>query len=720
MRRPVKYDLLRDDDRLYRVLWCEAGGTRLVVLDVSRATGWPEFRHLEAVLDDLEAGALTYEEDTVALDVRRDEKIPPKHIKHRDTAWRLIQALVDDEPVVYEKARRCARLAEIVQNNDIAWNAVARYLQLYWRNGMTKNALLPRFSACGAPGRRRTDTTVRRGRPRREGHPLGLNTTEEHKRCFSLAIRHHYAKNRKLPLMGAYKTCLRLFFSDMIVEEDDRITHKAKPEFAEVGFPTYGQFKYWAQSERFAQDVLRKRETPRIYEMKRRALTGSTTHEAWGPGSRYQIDATIADLYLVSSRDPNQVIGRPVIYVIIDAFSRLITGLYVGLEGPSYVAAMMALANAAAPKKAYCAQFGIDIEEEDWPVHHLPSILLADRGELAGTSIENALETFGVLIENAPPYRGDWKGLVESQFRTIHSGFKAYAPGYVEPDFQQRGARDYRADAVLNLDEFTKIIIDMVLVYNRSHVLKDYERHTSLTEDGVLSIPLELWRWGIANISGPPKAKPPEQVRFVLMPTEKASVTEHGIRFRKVFYTCETAIREKWFEKARRRRFEITISFDKRDASRIYVHTPKEGLGFDVAMLARKSLQYDKLSGWEVAAIQRKDDALHAHHEMREQLEGAALVSRLERTVKGAKDRAEESQFPQSIAKKISNIRLNRAREKAERRVLEAEAFRPDAEQAKAEPGIVVPFAKPAAPLASQYAKPRAGLLKKQIEQDDD
>lgn len=46
-------------------------------------------------------------------------------------------------------------------------------------------------------------------------------------------------------------------------------------------------------------------------------------------------DATVADIYIVSrlSRRP---IGRPVIYTMVDAYSRLITGVYVGIEGGQY------------------------------------------------------------------------------------------------------------------------------------------------------------------------------------------------------------------------------------------------------------------------------------------------------------------------------------------------------------------------------------------------
>lgn len=717
MKSPVKYDRLRDGDRLWRVLWCDPCAPRLVVLDVTSPSGWPIFRELADILDDLEGQALTYEPFEDPRDLRLDAEIDPRHILRRDAAWALIGSLVSDEPAVYMKAQRCERLHIIEAENDIRWNALVQYVQRYWRGGMTKNALLPRFSACGAPGRRRADTPVRRGRPRRAGHPIGLNTTLEHRRLFNLAMRQYYAKNRKLSLNGAYETCIRLYFTEIEFDQNGRIEHIPKPEFTECGFPTFGSFKYWVKDDRSILNLERKRQTPRVYDMKHRSLTGSTTHGAWGPGARYQIDATIADVYLVSSCDSNQLIGRPVVYVIIDEFSRMITGLYIGLEGPSFMAAAMAIANAAAPKPAFCAQFGISIEDDDWPAHHLPAAILADRGELVGPAIENALETFGVRIENTPPYRGDWKGLIESQFRTMHGKFKPYVPGYIECDFRQRGARDYRGDAVLNLKEFSTIIIDMILVYNQTHVLKDYERHPGLTEDGVPSIPIELWRWGIANMSGRLQSPSPEDVRFALMPTKEALVTEHGIYFQKMYYTCDTAVKERWFEKARLKRFKKLISYDKRDATRIYVHTPGGHGRFEIALLAPKSRQYDGLSGWEADALQQATARLHAAVEMGEQLKRAALISRMEATVAQAKDRADAARSPTSLAQKTRDVRPNRAAEKAVRRTAEAAAFRPDTVPQQSED--VVPFSK-SDTSARRYAKPGLTSLKKQIEAEDE
>jgi hypothetical protein len=49
-----------------------------------------------------------------------------------------------------------------------------------------------------------------------------------------------------------------------------------------------------------------------------RAKSGGSTQMAAGPGSVLQVDATPRDVYLVSSRNRNSIIGRPIIYFIHD------------------------------------------------------------------------------------------------------------------------------------------------------------------------------------------------------------------------------------------------------------------------------------------------------------------------------------------------------------------------------------------------------------------
>lgn len=150
---------------------------------------------------------------------------------------------------------------------------------------------------------------------------------------------------------------------------------------------------------------------------------------------------------------------------MMDEFSRMVTGMYVGLENPSYVTSMLVLRMAMSDKVDYCKKFDHEITFKDWPCIGLPEAILADRAELLGHQIENLEKNFAIRIENTPAYRGDLKSIVERYFRTIQAEFKPYAPGVVQAiKEKKRGGKDYRLDATLTVKEFTQIILNSVLI----------------------------------------------------------------------------------------------------------------------------------------------------------------------------------------------------------------------------------------------------------------
>ncbi|MEQ2428995.1 hypothetical protein [Enterocloster hominis (ex Hitch et al. 2024)] len=61
------------------------------------------------------------------------------------------------------------------------------------------------------------------------------------------------------------------------------------------------------------------------------------------------MDATEADIYLVSRFDRTAVVGRPNIYMAVDTATQLIAGIYIGLDAGE-TAVMACLANAASDK----------------------------------------------------------------------------------------------------------------------------------------------------------------------------------------------------------------------------------------------------------------------------------------------------------------------------------------------------------------------------------
>ncbi len=458
------------------------------------------------------------------------------------------------------------------------------------------NALLPDYARCGGRGKEKRATAKKR-------------VTAEIRAMFRAVITLCFAKNRKLDLQGAYEEVISAEFSDRVIDErSGRQTLVIREDF-----PSFRQFQYWYRKDNDIFILARRRHTPRVYDKDKRALLGSSLVEVRGPGSRYQIDATIADIYLVSRYDRSRIVGRPVLYLVIDVFSRIIVGVYVGFEGPSWVGAMMALANAASDKVAFCEEFGLEIGAADWPCQGLPDILLGDRAEMMSRHVETLINHFNVHVENTPPYRPDWKGVVERRFGLLPARFKAYVAGYVEWDFQARGGSDYRLDAELDIDQFTRVVLYCILYYNNHHLIGDYEKSPQMLADKVDAVPIELWDWGISHRTGTPRSFPPELVRLSLLPTDEAVVTKSGISYRGCFYSCQKVLDEHWFEKARQKRKgrkprRVQISYDPRCMDAIYLHDKGDRLEFIVCALTEKSRHHRGKTLWEIEQI-RKDEA---------------------------------------------------------------------------------------------------------------
>jgi putative transposase len=87
--------------------------------------------------------------------------------------------------------------------------------------------------------------------------------------------------------------------------------------------------------------------------------------------------------------------------------------------------------------------------------------------------------------------------------------------------------------------------------------------------------PIALWQWGIIHRSGHLRTFDRQKTRVNLLPTERGTVTEKGIRFRKLYFTCERAVTEQWFTKARATRtWPVEVGYDPRSVSVTYLRGP--------------------------------------------------------------------------------------------------------------------------------------------------
>lgn len=666
-----------------RVLWIDEGYIIAFVFDINAITGFPESKKVSEIIEAITDGrALKLKSDPWARIVR-DEDLSDKEKELRDRAWQVISSIVTQEPLIYYRDKRGSLVQQVIENYNSGRSegklveiSVYKYLRRFWQRGKNRNALLPDYANSGGKGKPKASGDKKRGRPRKYAHhpeiSSGINITEEDKRVFRFAISKFYNNPKQNFMTTAYNKMIKEYYSEEFVYDENGVKRSilVPPEQR----PTFTQFKYWYEVE---QNDVRKtiisRKGAKKYALEHRAITGTSKMETIGPGSRYQIDATIADVYLVSSYNRNWIIGRPVIYVIIDVFSRMIAGVYVGLEGPSWTGAMMALANAATDKVQFCKEYGIEITEDEWLCKHLPDAILGDRGELVGKNVETLIPNLNVRIENAAPYRADWKGLVERHFRIIHGYVKPFIPGYIDTDFRQRGVQDYRLDSKLDIEQFTEIIIHLILYHNNHHYLAKYDRGEMMIADDVTPKPRELWKWGITNRSGRLRTFPEDIVKLNLMPSGKATITARGIKFKGMYYTCEKAKQEFWFEKARsnllsKSEKSLDISYDIRTPNFVYLRSP-DGREFEKSFLLDPEARFINKNLHDIEYLLAYEEMQKQKNYGEELQEKVDMIAKIESIVSSAEKITEAVQDDTiSNSKKVAGIRENRANEKAKRR----------------------------------------------------
>jgi hypothetical protein len=683
----IEWNSGSENQLIERIVWVDEGYIIAFVFDINAKKGFPQPKKVSEILEAISMGlAFKQQQDSWARIVR-DENLRDREKKYRDKAWGIIEEIVVQEPSIYYSNERGYLVKQVVEKYNVGRSKdkltekiVYGYLRRYWQRGKTPNALIPDYINSTGKGKiRGYREDKKRGRPRKYGYDPeigeGINVTEEDRRIFKIARARFYDNSKQNSWITAYESMTKEFYNEEI--KYDKKGAKKSILIPSNKIPTLTQFKYWSKLEH--DDVtktLTSRKGAKQFALEHRAITGTSKMETIGPGSRYQIDATIADVYLVSKYNRTWIIGRPVIYIIIDVFSRMIAGVYVGLEGPSWIGAMMALVNAATNKVKFCQEYGIEITEEEWLCHHIPDAILGDRGELIGMTVEKGfIPNLHVRIENAASYRADWKGLVERHFRTIHGYVKPFLPGYVDTDFRKRGGKDYRLDGRLDIEQFTEIVIH-VIRYHNNHFLSKYERDAAMIADDVPPIPRELWKWGIANRSGRLRTFPEDIVKLNLMPTEKATVTAKGIKLRgkEMYYTCEKAAREQWFERARSNLLSqsekyLTITYDIRRPNFIYLPSP-DGRDFEKCYLLDPEGRYYDKNFQDIEYMLAYEEQQQQKYRGQNLQHKVDLMAEIESVAERATKMtdADLNNTTVSDRQRVTGIRDNRAFEKDERR----------------------------------------------------
>jgi len=578
--------------RTVRLLWISPQQSHAYVFDVAAQSADVEMVQLSALHADIRAGHASVLAADPYLMVVSQELLPPKHLQLRARAWEVIEALVTQEPAIYEARQRGQMIANATAQHQVSHPTIYRYLRRYWQRGQTPNALLPDYGNSGARGKvRQSSAGVKRGRPRKNGADdgPGLNADEDIRRIFRVATARYAAANAKFSRLGAYQQMLAEFFVERRIDAASGRVQAAAGISKDV--PTFGQFNYWLDHD-----------DDRPPEVSRRQPSALAVASALGqvmqappaapppgrPGSGFYLDAVRAEVQLVSRADRQQAIGRPLVYVVTDAFSRLVCGVYIGTGQVQWPHAMLALAHCGADKQRYAQQYGRSIEAEQWPCRHLPETLFANAALTLGWNGDTLLNNFNLRCVAADDGPDDWRGVLEKRFRLLAPNMEG-APG--------------RLDGVMDLDQFTRIVIDCILYHNNRQQLAHADGAT----------PRRLWDWGVEHRGGGLKIYPEHLIRCSLMPVTQATVTADGIALFDSLYTCARAINERWLERARvRGQWQVKVAYDPANMDMVYLLDAAAPMQFHACHLADASIAHQHLSLAEIGRLPRTTAAIPA------------------------------------------------------------------------------------------------------------
>lgn len=497
------------------------------------------------------------------------EKLYEKWEEDFNKAIKIVETVLPPEEGVqyYSKRKNAKKIKAACKLYKVSKYKVYRLLAKYLQAGRSTDGLYVNYY--GANQIQNKNITGKLGRPCDgviKGTKGGINITEDIKQLFVYAIcRWHETKNGH-----SLKATLDMLIATMF--KDEKFTREAL-ESGVAPVPTYRQFKYWYDTEykvTSREIILRNGEKDFLNNSK--GLNADILSEAKVPMQIVYVDATIADVYVRNKVTGKTIALRPTIYIAIDGATEMIVGFHVSLEPPGIAPLLSLLYSVTEDKQVLAKQLGIDLPKEVFPFTGIPTTILGDRGEMVSTEFRNIVKSLRSTVKNTSSYLGAAKGLVEQAFSTINIEVNEWLPGKIEKHYRQKEQRDHRYNAEMDVQEFTEIIVRLIIHHNQK-LLLNRKRTPDMIKNEVSLTPIGLWNYLVKSCGSFTKI-PTNELVMKLLRVGQASLTPKGIycSISRAYYTCNHPKFLEWKVEARAKgRTSIQIKYDSRNLNIIFL-----------------------------------------------------------------------------------------------------------------------------------------------------
>ncbi|MEW8525248.1 MAG: Mu transposase C-terminal domain-containing protein [Candidatus Thiodiazotropha endolucinida] len=311
--------------------------------------------------------------------------------------------------------------------------------------------------------------------------------------------------------------------------------------------------------------------------------------ETSAPLEVVEIDHTRADLFVLHD-ETKMPLGRPWVTALVDRYSKMVVGFYLGFVPPSYHSVAQALKNAILPK-SYVKELYPEIEN-DWPCFGLPFEVVTDRGmEFIGHDLADTCGQLGIHLGHSPTKMPWYKGAVERFFGTLNSRLLHSQKGTTFSDIFERDDYDPEKNAVITYSQLMKLF--------HMWLIDDYSQSL---HQGLEDIPAWKWKEG-CNKNSINFIEDVTSLRSLIGRVEYRKLKTSGIDLAKLRY-CNPEI-VSWLSEGDFQSYteagKVRVKYDPADLGRVWVQHPRT---LQYAEVLEKDFEYSNgLSEWQHKVI---------------------------------------------------------------------------------------------------------------------
>lgn len=447
-------------------------------------------------------------------------------------------------------------IEELAKKHNVHWTTIYRKIRKYAETG-SPASLVPKTGNRGGKGQRRVEPAV------------------------DDVIRLHFEEIIKSKKVDITKVTVKSLYRDI----------KAKCRNLKLKPPAYGTVDNRLEAFILEKKLERRRGRRKV---SRRVTAGGEFPNANFPLDVVQIDHTPLDIILVDEkyREP---IGRAILSIAIDVFSRVILGFSISLDHPGIFTVGQLIAHCILPKDHFIEKLGV---EAKWDFFGMMRTLNMDNaGEFRSEDFIPFQAEYNVEISWRPVGTPEYGGHIERLAKTLNDKIHD-EPGSTFSDINARGDFDSEGTACYTIDEIERWLTHLITrIYHE-------EKHSSLGMS-----PRQKYELGIlgdentVGIGLPDIVEDQERLELFLLPSEERTVQRHGVELDKIIYFHD--ILRHWVGKKDERGKARKYMFKRnpRDISRLYFFDPDRQEYFAIPY---RDLTRPPISLWDLDASKKR------------------------------------------------------------------------------------------------------------------